>query len=283
MTSPATRRGWLLWLPMGLSGGRDRDRLRRGGARGGGWSAAACVTGLLALAACGGPLGAVTPATATTGAGASGAATLPAFYRTPVDLAVAPAGSVIRSEAIAAGPSLPAGTRAYRVLYHSRSIDGSDLVVSGMVVVPPGCPAPGRLPCRRLRPRHHRPFRPVCPLGGGGRDHPRPGRPDRRANRGGGHRLPGPRHQRSPPLPGGSERRPERPRLGTGGPLPPRRRGLQFRGAARLLPGGPSGALRRTDRRRLRPRAVHRRGGGGGTGVLSRRTGPRRSGRRPRR
>jgi len=49
-------------------------------------------------------------------------------------------GEIVRSQALA-GP--PAGSRAWRVLYHSTDQDGRDIVVSGIVVVPTA-PAPAR-------------------------------------------------------------------------------------------------------------------------------------------
>ena len=58
----------------------------------------------------------------------------------------APAGTVIRSQAAAGGPTLPAGARAYRVLYHSTSASGGDLAESGVVVVPGGTPPAGGFP-----------------------------------------------------------------------------------------------------------------------------------------
>ena len=72
--------------------------------------------------------------------------TLAAFYRPPSALPYAPAGTVIRSQAIAAGPGLPAGTRAWRVLFHTTSASGGDLAESGVVVVPGGSPPPGGFP-----------------------------------------------------------------------------------------------------------------------------------------
>jgi pimeloyl-ACP methyl ester carboxylesterase len=47
---------------------------------------------------------------------------------------------------VAAGPGLPAGTRAYRVLYHSTTAAGGDLAESGVVVVPGGTPPAGGFP-----------------------------------------------------------------------------------------------------------------------------------------
>lgn len=55
------------------------------------------------------------------------------FYQ--IDEAVPPGepGDIIRSEQIASAPD---GTRAWRVLYHSRDVHGADIVVSGTVLAP---------------------------------------------------------------------------------------------------------------------------------------------------
>jgi pimeloyl-ACP methyl ester carboxylesterase len=71
---------------------------------------------------------------------------LAAFYRPPDPLPSAPAGTVIRSQALPVDDTLPAGTRAYRVLYHSTSSSGGDLAESGVVVVPGGSPPVGGFP-----------------------------------------------------------------------------------------------------------------------------------------
>jgi len=70
---------------------------------------------------------------------------LAAFYRPPRPLPYAPAGTVIRSEPVAA-TGLPAGARAYRVLFHTTSDSGGDLAESGIVVVPGGTPPAGGFP-----------------------------------------------------------------------------------------------------------------------------------------
>ena len=63
------------------------------------------------------------------------------FYIPPDPLARAAPGTLIRSQRIAALP----GARAWRVLYHSRALDGRDIAVSGVVVAPTGAaPAGGR-------------------------------------------------------------------------------------------------------------------------------------------
>ncbi len=112
----------------------------------------------LPLAACGTAASASGPAppavAATTGvpdaspgspARISGTA-LPDLYRAPTPLPQAPAGTIIRSQALPTDRSLPAGTRAWRVLYHSTTDGGSDVAVSGLVVAPPGPPPPGGFP-----------------------------------------------------------------------------------------------------------------------------------------
>ena len=59
------------------------------------------------------------------------------FYTPPKPLAKAKPGTIIRSTPIAA----PAGAYAWKILYHSRAVDGKDIAVSGVVVAPTG-PAP---------------------------------------------------------------------------------------------------------------------------------------------
>ncbi len=64
-----------------------------------------------------------------------------AFYAPPDPLPAGKAGQLIRAERILAPP----GARAWRVLYHSRALDGRDVAVSGIVVAPRGhVPAGGR-------------------------------------------------------------------------------------------------------------------------------------------
>ena len=72
-----------------------------------------------------------------------------AFYDAPNPVPAGPAGTLLRSEprAIASAIGAPAGTRARRVLYLSKSSNNGDepIVVSGTVYVPPGAaPAAGR-------------------------------------------------------------------------------------------------------------------------------------------
>ena len=63
------------------------------------------------------------------------------LYSVPDPLPSAPPGTIIRSEPIAA----PQGATAWRVLYHSESVDGRDIAVSGVIVAPEGkAPKGGR-------------------------------------------------------------------------------------------------------------------------------------------
>ncbi|MEV6848092.1 lipase family protein [Actinoplanes sp. NPDC051411] len=61
------------------------------------------------------------------------------FYRPPVPLPAAPAGTLIRSQPI---PDMPSGTRGWRILYHSRNLAGTDIAVSGFVATPASPPPP---------------------------------------------------------------------------------------------------------------------------------------------
>jgi len=71
---------------------------------------------------------------------------LASFYRPPDPLPYAPAGTIIRRQELPTQPGLPAGTRSWRVLYHSTSGSGGDLAESGVIVVPGGTPPPGGFP-----------------------------------------------------------------------------------------------------------------------------------------
>ncbi len=115
-----------------LGRGLDRRRCmvavrRRTGALAG-------IASLTLLAACGSASFGASPVHQAPDAGT----TSPVFYRAPAPLPLEPPGSVIRAQALAAGAGLPAGATAYRVLYHSQTLSGGDVAVSGMVVVPGG-------------------------------------------------------------------------------------------------------------------------------------------------
>ena len=70
---------------------------------------------------------------------------LTGFYEPPKPLPRAAAGTLIRSEAFTRY-DLPAGAAAVRILYHSRSLNGADVAVSGVVLIPAGTPPPGGWP-----------------------------------------------------------------------------------------------------------------------------------------
>jgi len=62
----------------------------------------------------------------------------PSFYAVPPSTPAAPPGTLVRAQELL---SAPAGSRAWRVLYHSSDLGGHDTVLSG-VVMAPGSPAP---------------------------------------------------------------------------------------------------------------------------------------------
>jgi pimeloyl-ACP methyl ester carboxylesterase len=63
-----------------------------------------------------------------------------AFYSPPSPLPEAAAGTVIWSRRAPAAIAMPSAQRQHLVLYHSRSIDGRDIAVSGTVYIPRGKP-----------------------------------------------------------------------------------------------------------------------------------------------
>jgi pimeloyl-ACP methyl ester carboxylesterase len=63
----------------------------------------------------------------------------PPFYTLPAPLPAGDPGEIVRSEPIS---STMLGTKAWRVLYHSTDLNGTSILVSGVVVAPDG-PAPG--------------------------------------------------------------------------------------------------------------------------------------------
>jgi pimeloyl-ACP methyl ester carboxylesterase len=64
------------------------------------------------------------------------------FYTPPTNMPKKAPGTIIRSTPITA----PSGAKAWKVLYHSRSVDGDDIAVSGVVVVPSGAAPKGGRP-----------------------------------------------------------------------------------------------------------------------------------------
>ena len=64
------------------------------------------------------------------------------FYTPPANMPKKAPGTLIRSTPITA----PSGAKAWKVLYHSRSVDGRDIAVSGVVVVPTSAAPKGGRP-----------------------------------------------------------------------------------------------------------------------------------------
>ena len=96
----------------------------------------ATIVVLAAVLATAGPVAATGPGGARDGP--SPAATI----SPPRRLKAGPPGAVISATPIIS----PAGSRAWKVLYHSRSINGADVAVSGVVVAPTAKPPPGGRP-----------------------------------------------------------------------------------------------------------------------------------------
>jgi pimeloyl-ACP methyl ester carboxylesterase len=82
----------------------------------------------------GGPVGRDRASDTGTTTGAAEAAPSGDFYMPPTPLPEGAAGELIRSEPI----DTPSPVRAWRILYHSRAVDGSDIAVSGTVLAPVG-------------------------------------------------------------------------------------------------------------------------------------------------
>src|SRR4051812_26202353 len=64
------------------------------------------------------------------------------FYTPPANMPKKAPGTIIRSTPITA----PSGAKAWKVLYHSRAVDGRDIAVSGVVVVPTSATPKGGRP-----------------------------------------------------------------------------------------------------------------------------------------
>jgi acetyl esterase/lipase len=76
-------------------------------------------------------------------AGADSANAQTAFYRAPPSVVAGAPGTLIRQEVI---DGAPLGATTYRVLYRSTGLDEKPILVSGVVIVPPGDPPPGGRP-----------------------------------------------------------------------------------------------------------------------------------------
>jgi hypothetical protein len=66
-----------------------------------------------------------------------------AFYRAPPSAVAGAPGTLVRQEVI---DGAPLGATTYRVLYRSTGLDNKPILVSGVVIVPPGDPPPGGRP-----------------------------------------------------------------------------------------------------------------------------------------
>ncbi len=104
-------------------------------------SGCATITGAATTTTTTGPVRAVSSTSDSVDSPVGVDGSLATFYQTPDPLPPGPPGAVIRSMVIPSGGLLPNGAVAYRILYHSLSLTGADIAVSGMVVVPGG-PAP---------------------------------------------------------------------------------------------------------------------------------------------
>src|ERR1700685_998181 len=76
-------------------------------------------------------------------AGATAVTAQSDFYRAPASEAAGAPGTLVRQEVI---DGAPLGATAYRVLYRSTGLDNKPILVSGVVIVPPGDPPPGGRP-----------------------------------------------------------------------------------------------------------------------------------------
>jgi pimeloyl-ACP methyl ester carboxylesterase len=76
-------------------------------------------------------------------AGADAAVAQTTFYRAPPSEIAGAPGTLVRQELI---DGAPLGATTYRVLYRSTGLDNKPILVSGVVIVPPGDPPPGGRP-----------------------------------------------------------------------------------------------------------------------------------------
>jgi pimeloyl-ACP methyl ester carboxylesterase len=71
---------------------------------------------------------------------------IPPFYSPPRPMPADPPGTLIRIQEVTHVPDVPADATVWRILYHSRSIYGADIVLSGYAIVPHGNAPPGGFP-----------------------------------------------------------------------------------------------------------------------------------------
>jgi pimeloyl-ACP methyl ester carboxylesterase len=76
-------------------------------------------------------------------AGVNAANAQTAFYRAPSSEVAGAPGTLVRQEVI---DGAPLGATTYRVLYRSTGLNDEPILVSGVVIVPPGDPPPGGRP-----------------------------------------------------------------------------------------------------------------------------------------
>jgi len=76
-------------------------------------------------------------------AGVNAANAQTAFYRAPSSEVAGAPGTLVRQEVI---DGAPLGATTYRVLYRSTGLNDKPILVSGVVIVPPGDPPPGGRP-----------------------------------------------------------------------------------------------------------------------------------------
>jgi alpha-beta hydrolase superfamily lysophospholipase len=69
-----------------------------------------------------------------------------AFYVPPTPLPWAEHGAVIRMKPLISSAALPSAGRNLLILYHSRTLDGQDVAVSGTLAIPAGTPPAGGWP-----------------------------------------------------------------------------------------------------------------------------------------
>src|ERR1700704_507868 len=81
----------------------------------------------------------VTSAAPAAGAPAGSVPKGDAFYDPPRPLAKAKPGTIIRTTPI---QDRAAGGRGWKILYHSRTVNGKDIALSGVVIAPTATPKP---------------------------------------------------------------------------------------------------------------------------------------------
>jgi len=109
---------------------------------------AVCLAVCLAAAGCGpaAVVGGHTPGGVQTVSASATAQGPTPFYTPPDPLAPAPPGTLIRDQVVQGAGGIPSDATLWRILYHSRTITGADVAVSGYVAVPPTAAPAGGYP-----------------------------------------------------------------------------------------------------------------------------------------